>query len=746
MVYFTGKIQIRVLEAASLKPTNYATRHSSLVGSSRSNLDPYIALDIDERHFAKTKAKLKTINPDYCEDFETDVENGQVLGITVFDDAPIGDDFVANCSIPFEDISDDGADIWVDLEPCGKVHLIIDLLGSKSTEQLLVIRPRSDCFDRYASLPSLLGNEPVREKVFKEKDGRWKKRRGAVRRRIHQVNGHKFMCIYFRQPTFCSHCGEFIWGVFNKQGYQCQVCTVVVHKRCHEQIVTRCPGIKTDYPEDDRKQRFNINVPHRFCAHSYKRFTFCDHCGSLLYGLIRQGLQCESCKMNVHHRCHKNVPNNCGLNTKDMAAILKEIGFTTSPGRKKPLAALKSQQASFSDSTSSTSTISTNLSSSKSIDANSPTSNSVGLPGINNGRAFRQDENSNKLHEYHFLKVLGKGSFGKVMLAEKKSTGEIFAIKILKKDVITRDDDVECTMTEKRILALSARHPFLTGLSCTFQTNDRLYFVMEYVNGGDLMYHIQYQQKFSEVRSRFYAAEVTLALMFLHKHGIIYRDLKLDNILLDAEGHIKVADFGMCKEGMLEPDQLTSTFCGTPDYIAPEILQDLPYNESVDWWALGVLMYEMLAGQPPFEADNEEDLFENIQHDDILYPVWLSKDAISMLSGFMTKNPARRLGCVAGVKARAVLEHPFFHEKIDWVALERREIKPPFRPKIKSKVDADNFDEEFTREKPVLTPADPGSLLGINQEDFTGFSYVNPDFGKWTVPLVQVRDDLSSKN
>ncbi|XP_014890093.1 protein kinase C epsilon type-like [Poecilia latipinna] len=330
------------------------------------------------------------------------------------------------------------------------------------------------------------------------------------------------------------------------------------------------------------------------------------------------------------------------------------------------------------------------------------------------------------LEDFNFIKVLGKGSFGKVMLAELKGADEVYAVKVLKKDVILQDDDVDCTMTEKRILALARRHPYLTQLYCCFQTRDRLFFVMEYVNGGDLMFQIQRSRKFDEPRSRFYAAEVTSALMFLHRNGVIYRDLKLDNILLDAEGHCKLADFGMCKEGIMN-GVTTTTFCGTPDYIAPEILQELEYGASVDWWALGVLMYEMMAGQPPFEADNEDDLFESILHDDVLYPVWLSKEAVSILKSFMTKNPAKRLGCVVSQGCEeAIKTHSFFRE-IDWVLLEQRKVKPPFKPRIKTKRDVNNFDQDFTKEDPVLTPTNEAIIQQINQDEFKDFSYCAPE-------------------
>lgn len=722
MVYFNGLLKIKVVEASQLRPTDFATRHANLVGNTII-LDPYLAIDIDELHVAKTQTKAKTCSPVWDEEFETAVHNGQVIGITVFHDAPLADDFVANCSLPFENLSDkEKTDIWVDLEPHGKVRVQIELHGAQS-------------------------EEPAREKIFKEKaeGSRWKRRRGAVRRRVHQVNGHKFMCTFFRQPTFCSHCSDFIWGIFNKQGYQCQVCTCVVHKRCHQHVVTWCPGIKDQEVAEEvpATQRFNINVPHRFQVHNYKRFTFCDHCGSLLYGLIRQGLQCESCKMNVHKRCHKNVANNCGLNTKDMGDILQELGISVEGSRKKkmpissPTSGNKSLDKCRTDSMAAAESAEDNGCQGDSTYDDSEQRKGNACRPSSAVTCLVPDDRGDRLRlsDFNFIKVLGKGSFGKVMLAERRGTNEVYAIKVLKKDVIIQDDDVECTMVEKRILALAARHPFLTGLYCTFQTQDRLFFVMEYVNGGDLMFQIQRARKFDEPRSRFYAAEVTLALMFLHKHGIIYRDLKLDNILLDAEGHCKLADFGMCKEGM-QGECTTNTFCGTPDYIAPEILQELNYDASVDWWALGILMYEMMAGQPPFEADNEDDLFESILNDDVLYPVWLTKDAISVLKAFMTKNPAKRLGCLkANGGEKAILVHPFFHDKIDWELLEKRQVKPPFRPKIKSRLDANNFDKDFTSEEPLLTPTDTKVVQAINQDEFRGFSYTNQDYGLFTVPL-----------
>lgn len=736
---FNGRLKVTVCAAKDLQRTNFMSRHDGVFDEKKEkakpDVDPYVMIDVDEVFVERTTTKTKVRDPEWNETFSTDLlRSAEEIGFTVFHSATVPpDDFIANCKFPLADLIGKAEqplhEIWLDLEPNGKLHVKIELLWATQDEQ----------------------NQPSR--AFQERSGFGDaKRRGALRRRVHQVNGHKFMAVYLKQPTFCSHCRDFIWGI-GKQGYQCQVCVCVVHKRCHEMIITRCPGVPDDKTEDS--SGFKINVPHRFDNHNYMKFTWCDHCGSLLYGLTKQGLQCKVCNMNVHKRCKDLVANTCGVNPRLMADILHDMGMSVNKlnlpkkaASGKPGKAGKADRAADAEADAD---LDRKLETQLQIAAQVEMDAKMKIRMEKEGRSMKKGNEASKdcaaisnlqemvekqagqhkstLEEFRFLKVLGKGSFGKVMLAEKIDSDEVFAIKVLKKDVIIQDDDVECTMTEKRILALAANHPFLTSLHSCFQTKDRLFFVMEYVNGGDLMFQIQRARKFDEGRARFYAAEVTLALQYLHRHGVIYRDLKLDNIMLDAEGHVKIADFGMCKEGIVD-GVMTSTFCGTPDYIAPEILQELDYGASVDWWALGVLMYEMMAGQPPFEADNEDDLFESILHDDVLYPVWLSKEAVSILKGFMQKKVSKRLGCVAAHGGEdAIKHHPFFRD-VKWKELEERKVKPPFKPKFKNRKEATNFDTEFTKEDPVLTPVNPEITKTIQQEEFDGFSFSNSVFGK----------------
>nr|XP_056701607.1 serine/threonine-protein kinase N2 isoform X1 [Euleptes europaea] len=327
------------------------------------------------------------------------------------------------------------------------------------------------------------------------------------------------------------------------------------------------------------------------------------------------------------------------------------------------------------------------------------------------------------LQDFRCCAVLGRGHFGKVLLAEYKNTNEMFAIKALKKGDIVARDEVDSLMCEKRIFETvnSVRHPFLVNLFACFQTKDHVCFVMEYAAGGDLMMHI-HTDVFSEPRAVFYAACVVLGLQYLHEHKIVYRDLKLDNLLLDTEGFVKIADFGLCKEGMGFGDR-TSTFCGTPEFLAPEVLTETSYTRAVDWWGLGVLIYEMLVGESPFPGDDEEEVFDSIVNDEVRYPRFLSTEAISIMRRLLRRNPERRLG--AGEKdAEDVKKHHFFR-LIEWDALLAKKMKPPFVPVIRGREDVSNFDDEFTSEAPILTPPrEPRILSEDEQEMFRDFDYI----------------------
>ncbi|XP_060768451.1 serine/threonine-protein kinase N2 [Neoarius graeffei] len=327
-----------------------------------------------------------------------------------------------------------------------------------------------------------------------------------------------------------------------------------------------------------------------------------------------------------------------------------------------------------------------------------------------------------QMDDFICISVLGRGHFGKVLLAEYKSTGKLYAIKALKKgDVVTRDE-VDSLMCEKRIFETinASSHPFLVNLHGCFQTCDHVCFVMEYSPGGDLMTHI-HTSIFSERQARFYAACVLLGLEFLHLNKIVYRDLKLDNLLMDADGFVRIADFGLCKEGMGHGDR-TSTFCGTPEFLAPEVLTDSNYTRAVDWWGLGVLIYEMLVGESPFPGDDEEEVFDSIVNDEVRYPRFLSPESVSIIQKLLQKSPEKRLG--AGEQdANEVKRHRFF-QGVDWEALLAKRVKPPFLPSIKAPGDVSNFDEEFTRLKPVLTPPNtPFFLTAEQQEIFADFDF-----------------------
>ena len=649
-------------------------------------------------------------------------------------------------------------------------------------------------------------------------------RHGAFRKRnVIVIKDHQFIKRVLKQPTFCSHCKEFIWGI-GHQGYQCKICSFVVHKRCHEFVRFTCPGA------DPAVSTKNYTRKHKFSVTNYASPTFCDHCGSFLYGLRQQGLKCNACDINVHKRCEPFVPNLCGCDlTERRGRVLLKIESSETElkcevieaqnlapkdnnGLSDPYIKLCVIPKSDGSICYKTGTIRRNLNpkwnESFTIDLKSEDKDrrlllqcwdwdyssrddfmgamSFGISEIiktpqegwfklltleegkfynapvspegvdlaknlkhqerksssdSDGRQERkisaiwrestESAASLNISDFSFLSVVGKGSFGKVLLAEKNGlndSDQLFAIKILKKDVVIQEDDVECTMIEKRVLGLACKSPFLVQMYSCFQSADRLYFVMEYVNGGDLMYHIQRCGRFEESACVFYGAEITLGLLFLHSYGIIHRDIKLDNVMLDKDGHVKIADFGMCKEN-IRGDATASTFCGTPDYIAPEIIRYQPYDKSVDWWAFGVLLYEMLCGAAPFDGDDEEELFHSILMRNVTYPRQLSKEAREICKAFLVREPENRLGCGPNSNDE-IMCNPFFRH-IDWHKIEEQEIQPPFKPKISDPRGADNFDGFYTNLNPDLTPRTVDTeiiLQNMAGDEFDGFSWTKPDF------------------
>ncbi|NWX96885.1 PKN2 kinase, partial [Nothoprocta ornata] len=329
-----------------------------------------------------------------------------------------------------------------------------------------------------------------------------------------------------------------------------------------------------------------------------------------------------------------------------------------------------------------------------------------------------------QLEDFHCIAMLGRGHFGKVLLAQYKATGKLYAIKALKKKDIINRDEIDSLNCEKRIFEVvnSSDHPFLVNMFACFQTPHHACFVMEYTPGGDLMMRI-HEDIFPEHMARFYTACVVLGLQFLHGKKIVYRDLKLDNLLLDAEGFVKIADFGLCKEGMGFGDH-TNTFCGTPEFLAPEVLTDVSYTRAVDWWGLGVLIYEMLVGESPFPGDDEEEVFDSIVNDEVRYPRFLSSEALSIIRKLLRKCPERRLG--AGERDAEEIKIQAFFKEIDWDALLARKLKPPFVPTLKAPTDISNFDEEFTSQKPILTPPEEVAVLTRKEQAlFKDFDFVS---------------------
>ncbi|KAI9246996.1 kinase-like domain-containing protein [Helicostylum pulchrum] len=619
--------------------------------------------------------------------------------------------------------NDGGVSAWFDIEPLGRIYLEINFVRENVKKRPMDKLGRADA---------------VRE------------RKGEV----HEMNGHQFVARRFYHIMKCALCGDFMAKLL----FQCEDCGLACHKKCYTRVVTKCisrAGSKLDHNEDELKHR----IPHRFEPLTIIGANWCCHCGFMLPLGFRGAQKCEECNVVCHTKCAGLVPDFCGMSMEKANLMLSEMKAAnnrrrtfhsdsltqfSSDNNQKPLFASTSSNTQHATDTSIISlqpSFSTPVSPKLNPTSSRPLSLSQDSASFQSlSHVFSQNSISDALSrtgtqlttpvqvnrkvgldDFNLLAVLGKGNFGKVMLAEEKYTCELYAIKILKKRFVLDNDEVESTRSEKRVFlaANEERHPFLVNLHSTFQTETRIYYVMEYVSGGDLMLQIQREQ-FSETRARFYACEVLLALDYFHKHGIIYRDLKLDNIMLCLDGHIKLADYGLCKENM-GGNNTTNTFCGTPEFMAPEILLENRYGRAVDWWAFGVLLYEMLLGQSPFKGEDEDEIFDAVLEDNILYPINMSKNSVSICESLLERNPEKRLGGGKG-DAQEVKNHPFF-AGVNWEDMLAKRVTPPFLPTINGRADTSNFDEEFTREIPILTPVN-AMLTQHEQHEFSNFSYV----------------------
>ena len=345
-----------------------------------------------------------------------------------------------------------------------------------------------------------------------------------------------------------------------------------------------------------------------------------------------------------------------------------------------------------------------------------------------------------KINDFQRLKLLGKGSFGEVYLSKLRINDKIYAMKILNKNFIRESHQEEHTKIERDLLS-RINCIFIVAIKFALQDKDNLYIISEFMQGGELFFHLRKEKRFTNEKARFYLVEIILALEYLHNNKMIYRDLKPENILIDKTGHIKLTDFGLSKI-LKKPKEKAYTICGTPQYLAPEIISNKGYDYSVDWWSLGCVLYEMLVGRAPYKILFGDSLNEEIYKKRVLFPDYVNEEAQDLINKLLILNPKKRLGFGDG-GANKIKQHPFF-KGINWIDAWNKKLKPPFIPLLKDETDLSYFDCMFTEEKISSEESDiSGITLNTNNTYFKGFTYVANSMGSELMIMNKSNEELN---
>ncbi|CAF4627685.1 unnamed protein product [Rotaria sp. Silwood1] len=505
--------------------------------------------------------------------------------------------------------------------------------------------------------------------------------------------GHRFVAKIFKIPTFCSICGDILWG-FAYKGFQCQRCDCVVHKNCFDRGIHPCTGQKyTD---------LEMMKAHHFQHEQFSWQTiFCDHDGSF----IKPGhsYKCTQCSMVVHRRCRSKVGHYCGYQENGLLEryeIWKQNHKSDSDYNYQYNGDLCEIYSNLDKCDQSTHV--------KEV--------------IERISKLHQSHTTSsfQINEIQILQTLGIGMSGSVYLT--KHGESYYAMKTLRKNLVLEGQNLEYVKSERDILIQSRSNPFIVQLFYAFQNVERLFFLMEVARAGTLFNLLEYQapKPFKQDQIVFHSGEIICGLMFLHSKHIVYRDLKPENVFIFEDGHVKLGDFGLAKENV-DKNHKTKTMCGTAEYIAYEIYHRDSYDENVDWWSLGILIFELSTFKTPYYANNSTDITQNVLLNQINYPETMIKQNKQIISGLLERDPKQRLGNI--ISSHGLLkDQPFFQEPYTLDAIENRRVRPPWIPtsllsfKPKTKV-------------PQLSKLDQKDtllLLSTPVDTFRNFSYISP--------------------